>query len=174
MLAHSLPPDYKIAILTKGAPENTNTNIAQGGIAASLHPSDTPESHTEDTLKASADHSAPERVDILTNEGESIIRRLLADGFHHDSDENGNPLLGMEGAHSTRRILHSGGDQTGKILMRYLMKKTENRIHRFTHHQALELITYEGRCHGIVASDENGERKVIAACHTVLATGGIG
>lgn len=174
MLAHSLPDDYKIAMLTKGTPENANSNLAQGGIAASLDSSDTPESHTEDTIKASAGHSSPERVEILTREGESIIRRLMADGLPHDSDETGNPLLGMEGAHSTRRILHSGGDRTGRILMRYLMKKTENRIRRYTHHQALELIINEGHCHGVVASDDNGNRKMITARHTVLATGGVG
>ncbi|MFD1030580.1 L-aspartate oxidase [Metaplanococcus flavidus] len=174
MLAHSLPRDWKIAVLTKDTPVNTNTMLAQGGIAASLHSTDSPEAHAEDTLQATAGHSAPERVAILTDEGESIIRQLMADGLPYDKDVSGSPILGMEGAHNTRRILHAGGDQTGRGLMSYLMKKTENRIQRFPHHQALELVVADTGCLGVIASDKDGFRKSIYARHTVLATGGIG
>lgn len=174
MLAHSLPPHYKIAVLMKDAPANANSSLAQGGIAASLALGDSPEAHANDTLLATAGHSDPERVEILTREGESAIRALMAEGLPYDSDDNGVPLLGMEGAHSLRRILHSGGDQTGKILMAYLMKKTENRIQPFPHHQALELVVEDGRCQGVIASDIAGNRKIFSAHHTVLATGGIG
>lgn len=174
MLAHSLPPHFKIAVLTKDAPATANSSLAQGGIAASLDFLDSPEAHAQDTLQATAGHSAPERVEILTREGEAAIRELMADGLPYDKDEAGQPLLGMEGAHRIRRILHSGGDQTGKMLMAYLMKKTENRIHSFPHHQALELLISKGRCHGVIASDKTGQRKVFNAHHTVLATGGVG
>ena len=174
MLAHSLPPHFKIAVLTKDAPATANSTLAQGGIAASLDFLDSPEAHAEDTLQATAGHSSPERVEILTREGEAAIRELMADGLPYDKDDAGEPLLGMEGAHRIRRILHSGGDQTGKMLMGYLMKKTENRIHSFPLHQALELLTGNGRCHGVLASDKTGQRKVFNARHTVLATGGVG
>ncbi|MTD30742.1 L-aspartate oxidase [Planomicrobium sp. YIM 101495] len=174
MLAHSLPPEYTIAVVTKDAPDVGNSRMAQGGIAASLDPSDTPAAHTNDTMNVAADHAAFDRVDLLTRNGEAIMRRLLADGLPHDTDHAGCPLLGMEGAHSTRRILHAGGDQTGRGLMAYLMKKTRGRVIRFAHHQALELLVREGRCYGAVVSDENGHRKTITARHTVLATGGIG
>ncbi|TAA72720.1 L-aspartate oxidase [Planococcus salinarum] len=174
MLAHSLPPHFKIAVLTKGAPANANSTLAQGGIAASLDFLDSPEAHAQDTLQATAGHSAPERVEILTREGASAIRELMADGLPYDKDDAGQPLLGMEGAHSIRRILHSSGDQTGKILMAYLMKKTENRIQLFSHHQALELLVKKGECLGVIAADKNGQRHVFKARHTVLATGGVG
>lgn len=174
MLAHSLPPAYKIAVLTKTSPEIANSSLAQGGIAASIDPSDSPEAHALDTLLATAGHSSPERVEMLTREGQLALRKLMADGLPYDQDESGQPILGMEGAHSTRRILHSGGDQTGKILMNYLMNKTEKKIHLFAHHQALELIMNNGQCCGVIANDKNGQRKVIPARHTVLATGGIG
>src|SRR5690606_33603215 len=98
--------------------------LAQGGIAASLHKADSPEAHALDTLSATAGHASPERVDLLANEGQTAIRQLMAEGLPFDCDGTGEPLLGMEGAHSMRRILHSGGDQSGKILMAYLMKKT--------------------------------------------------
>ncbi|HSJ38854.1 MAG TPA: L-aspartate oxidase [Planococcus sp. (in: firmicutes)] len=174
MLAHSLPPHFKIAVLTKDAPAKANSSLAQGGIAASLDFLDSPQAHAQDTIHATAGHSAPERVEILTREGATAIRELMADGLPYDKDDAGQPLLGMEGAHSIRRILHSGGDQTGKMLMAYLMKKTEKRIHSFSHHQALELVIDKGRCHGVIASDKTGQRKVFNARHTVLATGGVG
>ncbi|MCM3611068.1 L-aspartate oxidase [Planococcus sp. MERTA32b] len=174
MLAHSLPPSYKIAVLTKSAPDDANSTLAQGGIAASLDTTDSPEAHASDTLLATAGHACSERVGMLTREGQIAIRKLMAEGLPYDQDESGQPILGMEGAHSIRRILHSGGDQTGKILMNYLMKKTEKKIHLLTNHQALELIAENGKCFGAVASDGNGRRKEIFARHTVLATGGIG
>lgn len=174
MLAHSLPSHYKIAVLMKDAQATSNSSLAQGGIAASLSAADSPGAHACDTLLATVNHSDPERVDILTREGASAIRALMADGLPYDSDEKGQPLLGMEGAHSMRRILHSGGDQTGKMLMSYLMKKTENRLQLFPHHQALELVVANGRCHGVIASDRAGNRNIFSARHTVLATGGIG
>lgn len=174
MLAHSLPPSYKIAVLTKYAPDIANSTLAQGGIAASLDITDSPEAHALDTLLATAGHASSERVGMLARDGQIAVKKLMAEGLPYDQDESGQPILGMEGAHSTRRILHSGGDQTGKILMKYLMKKTENKIHLLTHHQALELITKNGKCFGAVASDRNGQRRVILARHAVLATGGIG
>ena len=174
MLAHSLPPHFKIAVLTKDAPATANSTLAQGGIAASLDPADSPQAHAQDTLRATAGHSAPERVDILTREGETAMRQLMAEGLPYDKDYAGGPQLGMEGAHSIRRILHSGGDQTGKMLMSYLMKKTENRIQSFPHHQVLELLVDNGQCYGVTASDKAGHRKIFNARHTVLATGGIG
>ena len=174
MLAHSLPSFYKIAVLTKEAPSISNSRLAQGGIAASLDQSDSPEAHALDTLLATSDHSVPERVAMLTRDGVSAIRLLMSQGLPYDQDKAGNPVLGLEGAHRTRRILHSGGDQTGKMLMTYLMKKTENKIHLFSHHQALELLVDNGHCYGVVASDKDDKRKTITARYTVLATGGVG
>lgn len=174
MLAHSLPSTYKIAVLTKNTPEIANSYLAQGGIAASLDKIDSPEAHAWDTLLATADHSDPDRVEMLTKDGQIAIKKLMAEGLPYDQDESGQPILGMEGAHSTRRILHSGGDQTGKMLMDYLMKKTEKKIHLLPDHQALELIMDNGKCCGAVASNRNGQRQIIPARYTVLATGGIG
>src|SRR3954468_6468536 len=43
-----------VAVLTKRARHESNTNYAQGGIAAVLSPLDSPELHIEDTLTAGA------------------------------------------------------------------------------------------------------------------------
>lgn len=174
MLAHSLPDHYSIAVVTKEHPGTGNTSLAQGGIAASLNFDDRPESHATDTLLASADHADAGRVEILVNEGSRLIKNLLAHGLPFDGDELGLPALGMEGAHSHRRIVHAGGDQTGKMLMHYLMEETSGKITRFAFHQALELRMESGRCTGVLVSDRSGKRSVVKARHVVLATGGIG
>ncbi|MGM0898593.1 MAG: L-aspartate oxidase [Bacillota bacterium] len=174
MLARSLPDSYSIAVVTKEDAGTGNTSLAQGGIAASLSFDDRPESHATDTMLASAGHADAERVEILVHEGLEIMESLLAQGLPFDAEEGGKPALGMEGAHSKRRILHAGGDQTGKMLMRYLMEATSGKITRFAFHQALELIVENGRSTGVLVSDGFGKRSIIHAHHVVLATGGIG
>lgn len=174
MLARSLPDYYSIAVVTKEYDGTGNTSLAQGGIAASLSFDDCPESHATDTLLASADHADAGRVEILVNEGSELMKNLLAHGLPFDGDELGRPALGMEGAHSHRRIVHAGGDQTGKMLMHYLMEETSGKITRFAFHQALELRMESGRCTGVLVSDRFGKRSVVKARHVVLATGGIG
>lgn len=174
MLARSLPDHYSIAVITKTDAGTGNTSLAQGGIAASLSFDDRPESHATDTLLASADHADAERVEILATEGSAILKHLMAQGLPFDADEFGLPKLGMEGAHSKRRIVHAGGDQSGKLLMQYLREETSAKITRFVFHQALELMIGNGRCTGVLVSDRSGKRSVIKARHTVLATGGIG
>ncbi|WP_211653449.1 L-aspartate oxidase [Planococcus alpniumensis] len=174
MLARSLPDHYSIAVVTKEHDGTGNTSLAQGGIAASLSFDDRPESHATDTLLASADHADAGRVEILVNEGSELMKNLLKHGLPFDGDELGRPALGMEGAHSQRRIVHAGGDQTGKMLMHYLMEETSGKITRFAFHQALELRMESGRCTGVLVSDRSGKRSVVQARHVVLATGGIG
>ncbi len=174
MLARSLPDTYSIAVVTKEEAEKSNTALAQGGIAACLSAVDRPEFHARDTLLAAADHADAERVDILVQEGATIIGSLLEEGLPFDAAEQGLPALGMEGAHSERRILHAGGDQTGKMLMRFLMEESAGKMMRFAFHSALELVVEEGRCSGVLVSDQSGNRSVINARHVVLATGGIG
>ncbi len=174
MLARSLPDTYSIAVVTKEEAEKSNTVLAQGGIAASLSAVDRPEFHARDTLLAAAGHADAERVDILVQEGATIIGSLLEEGLPFDATEQGLPALGMEGAHSERRILHAGGDQTGKMLMRFLMEESTGKMVRFAFHTALELIVEKGSCTGVLVSDRSGNRSVIQARHVVLATGGIG
>lgn len=174
MLARSLPDCYSIAVVTKEHAGTGNTTLAQGGIAASLSLDDHPESHATDTLLASAEHADAERVEILVTEGSKLMKSLLAQGLPFDGDERGLPALGMEGAHSQRRIVHAGGDQTGKLLMQYLIEETQEKIKRFAFHQALELRMESGRCTGVLVSGRFGKRSVIHARHVVLATGGIG
>lgn len=58
----------------------------------------------------------PEAVDILTREGADRVREFAAAGVHFDRDAQGHMLRGLEAAHSRARVVHAGGDATGKVL----------------------------------------------------------
>ncbi|ANU22579.1 L-aspartate oxidase [Planococcus donghaensis] len=174
MLAHSLPSSLSIAVLTKEDSFSSNTALAQGGIAASIGPGDHPTSHAMDTLSAGAEHAHAKRVNLLTTEGLAIIESLLSRGLPFDATEEGLPLLGREAAHSTKRILHAGGDQTGKMFLQYFLAVTEDHVKRLPYSSVLELIVRDGECVGVCVEDALGNRSTIQAHHTVLATGGIG
>ncbi|ANU10215.1 L-aspartate oxidase [Planococcus antarcticus DSM 14505] len=174
MLANSLPPSLSVAVLTKEDPFSSNTALAQGGIAASIGPGDHPASHAADTLSAAANHADAERVELLVWEGQALIEAMLSQGLPFDADATGQPSLGQEAAHATRRILHAGGDQTGKKLLQHLLAKTENRVKRLPYSSVLELIMHDGQCTGVSVEDAFGKRSFIQAQHTILATGGIG
>lgn len=173
-LAYKLPPTYRIACLTKDEPTISNTNLAQGGIAASLSPLDTPSSHATDTMLATANHANPHRVQLLVNEGKELVEELIRDGLPIDKDNNGYPSLGHEGAHSSRRIVHAGGDQTGKILHQFLFEQASHKITLLPYRLAVELVIADERCIGVIVFHPSGQKETIFAKHIVLATGGIG
>src|SRR5829696_6108769 len=104
----SLPPELRIALLTKGVLGESNTRYAQGGLAAAVGVDDTPALHAADTLVA----GAPEAV-----------RWLTAIGARFDAGPNGEMLLGREAAHSRRRVLHDGGDATSAEIERSLVAR---------------------------------------------------
>ncbi|ANU13875.1 L-aspartate oxidase [Planococcus halocryophilus Or1] len=174
MLAHCLPSSLSIAVLTKEDSFSSNTALAQGGIAASIGPGDHPTSHATDTLFASAGHADAERVKLLTTEGLAIIESLLSRGLPFDANQAGLPLLGREAAHSTKRILHAGGDQTGKMFLQYFLAVTDDHVKRLPYNSVLELVLRDGQCVGVCVEDGQGNRSIIQDHHIVLATGGIG
>ena len=87
---------------------------AQGGLAAALEPGDSPERHAEDTLAAGRGLCRPAAVQVLVEEAPAAVRDLQARGVVFDLDHEGRLALGLEGGHSARRIVHSGGSQTGR------------------------------------------------------------
>ena len=106
----------EVVLLTKGALADSNTYYAQGGISAVLDepaPGDTVAAHIADTLKAGAGHCNEEAVRVLCTEARMDIAGLGRFGVQFDLDDQGDPALGLEAAHSAPRILHAGGDATG-------------------------------------------------------------
>jgi len=165
-----------VMLLTKRSLFDSATAYAQGGIAAALGAGDSPELHRKDTLAAGAALCDAEAVHVLVEEGPARVRDLYAAGAHFDLDpRSGEFVLGREAAHSTNRIVHAHGDQTGAEVARTLIARvTESaRVHVAEKTRVLDLIVHRGQCVGVRASVRGVATEIIADA-TVLATGGCG
>lgn len=106
--------------------------------------------------------------------GSNYIQKLAQEGFPFDYDANQTLSLGKEGAHSRRRILHAGGDATGKAIITYLHQQLSTAIEIITNRTVIELIIERNRCIGVQTIDEEGVVSNLYAEEVVLATGGCG
>lgn len=164
-----------VCVLSKAAISETNTNRAQGGIAAAMAAGDDPQRHAEDTIRAGAGLCDERAVRTLTEEGPEAVRRLIALGVEFDRAADGEPALAREGAHSQPRVLHAGGDRTGLHIQAALERCVEREeIDLREHWMAVELAIEAGRCVGAVALDPEGRQRTISADAVLLATGGAG
>lgn len=166
---------HDVTLISKTSLTQSNTQHAQGGIAAVTSKSDSPELHRQDTLIAGAGICSHEAVDILVNEGPSCIKDLINMGTMFDR-KDGELALTKEGAHSKRRILHANGDATGAEIVRALSEVAKNnkRITILENHFTIDLITHQGECIGAIVMRPDGDRVFIRAKATVLSTGGAG
>ncbi|MCL1899844.1 MAG: FAD-dependent oxidoreductase, partial [Promicromonosporaceae bacterium] len=112
---------HAVTLLTKADLVESTTRYAQGGIAAGLSPDDV-DAHIADTIAAGAGLCTPEAVRALCTAGPERIEDLIALGVRFDTAA-GSPDRTTEGAHSAPRILHAGGDQSGRAIMRALGRR---------------------------------------------------
>jgi L-aspartate oxidase len=142
---------------------------AQGGLAAALEPGDSPQRHAADTIAAGRGLCRPSAVQVLVEEAPGAVRDLLARGAVFDLDHEGRLALGLEGGHAARRIVHSGGSQTGHEITSKLaaMVAAQERIEVRERTSARALWSDGERCHGVLT-----DAGAIAAAATVLSTGG--
>lgn len=174
-LAATLKQDLNVMVLTKNSTTKGNSYMAQGGVAAALGVKDHPNLHFLDTLEAGRNHNDSEAVKALTKEAPEIINGLLQSGCQFDFNKKGDLKLGMEGAHSEKRIVHSGGDATGKALVEFLVSQLGSHITVQEDVFVYELImSEEDQCIGVKAKLPDGTSEVFYAEHVVLATGGCG
>jgi len=171
----------EVLLLTKKGRVESNTNYAQGGVAAAVAPDDSPELHLRDTLLAGAGLCHTRAVEELAREGPERVRELVEWGVRF-SRERGRLALGREAGHSRRRILHAA-DLTGHEIERALLEAVADdpRIRVLEDHFVWELRTgldprsWRSRCTGAVALDVEGGRFLsIEARAVLLATGGSG
>ena len=107
--------------------QHASTPLAQGGIAAALGADDAPALHATDTLQAGAGLSDPGVAARVAAAAPSCIEWLIAQGAAFDRTVAGDELiLGLEAAHSRRRIVHAQGDQTGKSVLDALIQAVRN------------------------------------------------
>jgi len=111
----------RVLLVTKTVLDEGSTAWAQGGIAAALHPEDSPEEHLEDTLVAGVGLCDRDAVEALVTEGPKRVRQLVALGAEFDRDAEGEIKLTREGGHHRDRIAHAGGDATGREISRALI-----------------------------------------------------
>jgi len=164
-----------VLIVTKGSIEECNTRFAQGGIAAAVGAGDSPELHFKDTMAAGAGLSDETMVRILATEAALRIKDLIELGVPFDTIE-GEVALTLEAAHSVPRILHAGGDATGRYIEETLSARVRAAdIPVLEHCLATKIIIEGGRAAGLeTLSASTGQREVLACRHLVLASGGAG
>lgn len=175
-LACHLRSLYHVIIITKTTIRQSNSYLAQGGIAAVIDKNDSMHSHIEDTLKAGRYHHSMEGVERLVKEGAQAVKEMIADGFMIDRKEDGTPSFGLEGAHSRKRIIHSGGDATGKQAIEHLLRRLPPNVELVEGEMAYECLLDSSRnvCIGVKTKDAAGNVHRYFAPHIVLATGGAG
>src|SRR5580765_6920257 len=187
--ALKVAPHGRVAIVTKKDRAESNTNYAQGGIAAVTSKEDSVELHVRDTLEAGAGLCKEKVVRAIVEEGPARIAELIKLGMHFSEREipqshGARELdLGKEGGHSKRRILHAK-DITGREVERALLAAVAEQptIEIFENHLAIDLITSQklgyvesNRCLGAYVVDKRtGQVDTFAASATLLATGGCG
>lgn len=166
----------EVAVITLGTLEESNSYYAQGGIAAVSDSTDTSQGHFEDTMEAGRGLCSPDAVRVLTEEAPQRIEELIGMGMQFDT-ENGRLALGLEGGHHHHRILHAGGDATGRMITTFMIQQVQQNehIHIFDHHMACEVVQAEGRCAGLwIYDEEKHEMELFLSSCVVLATGGAG
>ncbi|MGD9557607.1 MAG: L-aspartate oxidase [Mangrovibacterium sp.] len=164
-----------VALITKSEVDTSNSYYAQGGIAGAIDEGDSPALHFEDTLVAGRGLCEKDAVEILVNEGRERLLELIAMGMQFDRI-GGKLVLGLEGGHNKRRILHAGGDATGKELTCFMLEKVleQKNIRVFEYTAITSLIIREGVCRGAQALDfRNGANILFEARACILATGGL-
>lgn len=169
-----------ILLLTKSNLGESNSMYAQGGIVGVLHqnPADTVESHVNDTLNAGAGLNDVSAVEYISQASDEVVNDLMDCGVNFDKDSNGNLTFTLEAAHSMRRILHAGGDATGKGITEALCRRV-NEDENITVAQnsiAVEaLVDSDQECKGVIVYNElTGEHEIVYTSALVLATGGLG
>lgn len=170
--AFRLMHDYDVTIITKGLKEESNSMLAQGGVAAAVSKNDTPKKHFSDTFQAGCFHNKVLAVNQLVTNGPIVIQKLIAEGMTFD-EQNGELSLGLEGAHQLPRILHTGGDQTGKFLTTFLQEKLTN-IHWQEQKMAIEIIKQNDSAIGVHCLDKENRLHTYYGEHIILASGGLG
>ncbi len=168
--AMKLPKEKKVLIINKRETFKCNTFYAQGGVALARDKADIP-LHIEDTLNAGDGLCDKEAVSVLSNFSREAIDDLVFNGFAFDRDEEGNLLFTKEAAHSCERILHAGGDATGRYLHHFLLEQNEHAM--LTNARVVDLLIKNDTCYGVTILDHR-EKRNIYANSVIIASGGVG
>jgi L-aspartate oxidase len=165
----------QVIVLTKAEPAEGSTGYAQGGIAAAVGETDSPERHARDTIEAGDGLCDERAVRILVEDGVQYVRELIEWGARFDRDGAGRLSLAREGAHSVPRVLHAR-DATGREIGRALWERVsaDPAVRVIPHALAIEIIRESERAIGIRFLGADGKPGVARASAILIATGGAG
>ena len=167
--------DTSVLLLAKYAKNISNSNLAQGGIAAVLDlEDDSYELHIKDTMIAGGHANDLEAVDTLVHEGPDDVRNIMDNmGVEFDRNEDGTLDKTLEGGHCRRRIMHSK-DSTGAEMVRKLLIETEKRENIETSYDTTlySLSRVKSGFRADIIKD--GQLTSVFCSYCILCTGGIG
>jgi len=168
--AMKLPKDKKVLIINKRETFKCNTFYAQGGVALARDEADI-SMHIQDTINAGDGLCDKDAVEVLSKFSREAIDDLVNSGFEFDADENGELLYTKEAAHSCERILHAGGDATGRYLHHFLLSQNPHAM--LSNARVVDLLIKDGTCHGVTVLDHRESRNIYAK-DIIIASGGLG
>ena len=157
----------RVALVSATSLAQTASYWAQGGLAAALAEGDSPQRHLIDTERAGRGLVRPSAAAVLCEEAPARVRDLERLGVHFDRELGGALSLGLEGGHSLRRVVHSGGSATGRRVVRQLsaLAAQEPLIEVLEHAHANSLLRLDGRCVGVACDDGRSVRaRAVVIC----------
>lgn len=174
-------PQHSVTIMTKGKAENTNTKLAQGGIAVVTDLlNDSFEEHIQDTLRSGGGLCDEKIVKMVIRQAPDRLKELIELGASFDKNASGTWDLGLEGGHSKNRILHHK-DSSGWEIEQKLLEAISQlpNVMLLENHLAIDLNVEEEQdstyCSGAFYFDkENNSIKYIRSRAIVISTGGCG
>ena len=165
----------KVTIITKSGLDISNSYNAQGGIAAAIDEDDSTTLHMNDSMTAGRGLCDKNAMQVLVNEGKKCVDDLIKMKMPFD-EIDGKIILGLEGGHSKRRILHAGGDATGKVLTRFMLERIlqKDNISAYENTTVVDLLISNNKCNGVKALEFKTQKNIIFKANAVvIATGGL-
>jgi L-aspartate oxidase len=168
--ALNLDKNLKVLVLTKSKVWGCNSFYAQGGVTVAKNEEDIP-SHIKDTLIAGSYYNDKKMVELLSKKSLDVINDIESLGFRFDRDENGNILFTREGAHSEFRIVHAGGDATGREIHKFVFSTDKSFF--IDDAMVFDLLIKDNKCYGVSVLKDNKKFNIYANS-VVIASGGVG
>jgi L-aspartate oxidase len=175
MTALELAP-RPVIVLSKAALDAEGSTLwAQGGVAAAMADDDGPAIHAADTIAAGDGLTDPGIAEQFARAAPRAIEKLSRLGARFDRTPDGGYALGLEAAHSHPRIVHAGGDGTGREIMRALVAVARHArsIEILEGFEARRLFVEDNTVRGLLAASPCGPVG-LTTDKVVIATGGIG
>jgi L-aspartate oxidase len=174
MTALKLAPEPCVLLSKAPIGEDTSSILAQGGVAACVGADDSVALQVADTLAAGDGLCDAAVVEKIVAGGPAAIEDLLRRGVPFDRAADGSLKLGLEAAHRRNRIVHAGGDKTGREITLTLAAavRAAPSVTILEGVSARRLRVEAGAVAGLIADGASG-LVFLRTNRVVIATGGV-